>query len=82
MNGKTNGSAISSFYLKDLWLVLMLSDRMHSFDSQSRLKIWASRNGMIMKTLIVQPLLLVAIVTTALVDRSQHIKTDNGRQNC
>ena len=60
----------------------MLSDRMHSFDSQSRLKIWASRNGMIMKTLIVQPLLLVAIVTTALVDRSQHIKTDNGRQNC
>ena len=60
----------------------MLSDRMHSFDSQSRLKIWASRNGMIMKTLIVQPLLLVAIVTTALVDGSQHIKTDNRRQNC
>ena len=61
----------------------MLSDRMHSFDSQSRLKIYASRNGMItMKTLIVQPLLLVAIVTTALVDRSQHIKTYNRRQNC
>ena len=55
---------------------------MHSFDSQIRLKIWASRNEMIMKTLIVQRLLLVAIVTTALVDRSQHIKTDNRRQNC
>ena len=60
----------------------MLSARMHSFDSQSRLKIWASRNGMIMKTLIAQPLLLVAIMTTALVDRSQHIKTYNRRKNC
>ena len=57
----------------------MLSDRMHSFDSQSQLKICASRNEMItVKTLIVQPLLLVAIVTTALVDRSHHIKTDIG----
>ena len=73
----------STLKVRKLWFVLMLSDRMHSVDSQSRLKICASRNGMItMKTLIVQPLLLVAIVTTALVDRSQHIKTDNGRQNC
>ena len=73
----------STLKIRKLWFVLMLSDRMHSVDSQSRLKICASRNGMItMKTLIVQPLLLVAIVTTALVDRSQHIKTDNGRQNC
>ena len=57
---------------------------MHSFDSQIRLKICASRNEMItVKTLIVrQQLLLVAIVTTALVDRSQHIKTYNRRQNC
>ena len=62
----------------------MLSDRMHSFDSQSQLKICASRNERItVKTLIVrQQLLLVAIVTTLLVDRSQHIKTYNRRQNC
>ena len=73
----------STLKIRKLWFVLILSDRMHSFDSQSQLKICASRNGMItMKTLIVQPLLLVAIVTTALVDGSQHIKTDNRRQNC
>ena len=73
----------STFKTWKLWLVFVLSGRMHSFDSQSRLKICASRNGMItMKTLIVQPLLLVVIVTTALVDRSQHIKTYNRRQNC
>ena len=73
----------STLKIRKLWFVLILSDRMHSFDSQSQLKICASRNEMItVKTLIVQPLLLVAIVTTALVDRSQHIKTDNRRQNC
>ena len=74
----------STLKIRKLWFVLMLSDRMHSFDSQIRLKICASRNEMItVKTLIVrQQLLLVAIVTTALVDRSQHIKTYNRRQNC
>ena len=73
----------STLKIRKLWFVLILSDRMHSFDSQSQLKICASRKEMItMKTLIVQPLLLAAIVTTALVDRSQHIKTYNRRKNC
>ena len=73
----------STLKTSKLWLVLTLSDRVHSFDSQSQLKICASRNEMItMKTLIVQPLLLVAIVNSALVDRSQHIKTYNRRKNC